>query len=262
MKFFILTDLEGVAGTDSFSQTRTMDSGPSGRGPSMKQLAKEVNACAAGIRQVYPDAVIDVLDGHGGGKGLWPEDLDNCGYLDLKNGARPHHHLEDYAAMLFVGQHAMAGTIDAPLNHTYSSREVMYYRLNDVYIGEFGSRALVAGIQGVPTIFLAGDDKAALEAKMFIPQIETVVTKFGTGLESAIHLDLDEACRLIHEGAERAVRRMSEIPPYTRFQPPYVLEARYYEPFADTFWERRPDHQKVDERTYRVETADLFKLPF
>lgn len=262
MKFFILTDLEGVAGTDSFSQTRTMDSGPEGRGPSMKQLAREVNACAEGIRQVFPDAQIDVLDGHGGGKGLFPDDLERCGYLDLKNGARPHHHLEGYAALLFVGQHAMAGTVDAPLNHTYSSREVMYYRLNDVYIGEFGSRALVAGIQGVPTIFLAGDDKAALEAKMFIPEIETAVTKYGTGLESAIHLDLDEACRIIREGAARAVGRISEIPPYTRLKPPYRFEARYYEPFDEGFWQRRPDYIKVDERTYQVETEELLKLPF
>lgn len=260
MKFFILTDLEGVAGTDSFSQTRTRDM--TMKTPSMKQLAREVNACVEGIHDVYPEAIVDVLDGHGS-LGIFPEDLVNCNYYNMKNkeNPRPHHHLEGYAAMLFVGQHAMAGTIDAPLNHTYSSRDVLYYRLNGVFIGEFGSRALVAGVQGVPTIFLSGDDKAAMEAKMFIPQIETVITKLGKGVESAEHLDQAESCRLIREGAARAVQRIDEIPPYQGIKPPYQFEARYYEPLGERFTQRN-DITFVDERTYRIETDDIFKLPF
>lgn len=259
-KFFIITDLEGVAGTDSFSQTRTTDLKM--KTPSMKQLAREVNACVEGIHAVYPNAIVDVLDGHGS-LGIFPEDLVNCHYYNMKNkeNPRPHHHLEGYSAVLFVGQHAMAGTVDAPLNHTYSSMEIVYYRLNGVFIGEFGSRALIAGVQGVPTIFLAGDDKAVLEAQMFIPEIETVVTKFGKGLEKAVHLDLAESCSLIREGTVRAVRRIHEIPPYRGINPPYQFEARYYEPLSEK-WSNRTGVTLVDERTYRIETDDIFKLPF
>lgn len=259
IKFYILTDLEGVSGTDSFTQTRTNDSGPEGKGPSMKQLAREVNACAEGIRAVYPDAVIDVWDGHGSG-GIFPEDLVGC---DYQRDYRPHcGQLEGYAAMLFVGQHAMAGTIDAPLCHTYSSRDILYYRLNGVFIGEFGARALLAGVQGVPTIFLSGDDKAALEAQMFVPEIETAVTKFGKGFESAVHIDADESCRIIRAGAERAVRRMHEIAPFTRITAPYTFEARYYRPFWKEGVKEQGARIYVDDYTYRIETDDIFKLPF
>ncbi|MDF2723496.1 MAG: peptidase D-aminopeptidase [Paenibacillus sp.] len=259
IKFYILTDLEGVAGTDRFTQTRTSDSGADGKGPSMKQLGREVNACVEGIKAVYPDAVIDVWDGHGS-YGLFPEDLVGCNY---QRDYRPHTgQLHDYAAMLFVGQHAMAGTINAPLCHTYSSREVMYYRLNGVYIGEFGARAFLAGVQSVPTIFLSGDDKAALEAKMFVPEIETVVTKQGTGFESAIHLDQDESCRLIRQGAERAVRRMQEIAPFTGFTAPYTFEARHYNKYWTETRKPNPKREYVDDYTYRIVSDDIFAMPF
>lgn len=258
MKFLILTDLEGVAGTDSFSQTRTDDTETQGKGPSMKQLARETNACAAGIRAVYPDAEVDVIDGHGSG-GLFPEDLQGCQCLprDSVFKVLRSEAAQAYSAMLFVGQHAMAGTIDAPLCHTFSSKTVLYYRLNGVFIGEFGVSALLVGRYGVPTIFLSGDDKAAMEAKMFIPQIETVMTKYGTGIESAEHKDADAVCREIAVGAERAVRRMKKIPPYTRFQPPYELERRYYEPFPEAFRKNHPQGEFIDERTYRCVADDL-----
>src|SRR5438270_148544 len=143
MKWFILTDLEGVAGAESWTQTYA--DGP-GRPAMMKQLAKEVNAAVEGILEVDPGARIDVWDGHGPG-GLNKEDLDpRATYL---RGGNPGNDLDtSCAAQLFVGQHAMAGTFHAPLAHTYSSRTIAYYRLNGVFIGEFGARAIVAGNAG------------------------------------------------------------------------------------------------------------------
>jgi D-amino peptidase len=255
MKFFILTDLEGVAGIDSFTQTRTRDLAQ--KGPAMRQLARETNACIEGIRSVHSDAQIDVWDGHGSG-GLHAEELIGGNYL---RGGRPYNEIRGYDALLFVGQHAMAGTIAAPLCHTYSSLHVAYYRLNGVFIGEFGGRATVAGAQGVPTIYLSGDDKAAMEARMFVPQIQTAVVKWGRGLEAAEHMDPDEACRVVRDSAAAAVQRRQEIPPFTFFQPPYVLEMRYYEP-ADQSKRQGPGVTWVDERTVRIETDTLADLPF
>jgi D-amino peptidase len=252
-----MTDLEGAAGVDSFKQTRTID--PAEKGSGMKQLAREVNACVEGIKQVDAEAEVDVIDGHGTG-GLFPDDLAGSNYLLYKDF---QHDWSRYTALLYVGQHAMAGTIDAPLCHTYSSLSVQYYRLNDVYIGEFAAFANYAGLNGVPTIFLAGDDKAALEAQMFVPQIETAVTKFGKGLEAAEHLSSDEACRSIREGAKRAVQRLAEIPPFNRFQAPFIFEARNYEPFdRDALLARKPNANIIDDRTYRLETSDYRQLPF
>lgn len=257
MKYLIMTDLEGVAGVDSFRQTRTDDLKE--KGEAMKQLAREVNACVQGIKEADAAAEADVIDGHGSG-GLLPEALIDCRYIRYAD-----FHLDslpEYAALLFVGQHAMEGTFNAPLRHTYSSRTVQYYRLNGVNIGEFAGFSNWAGLNGVPVIFLAGDDKAALEAQMFVPQIETAVTKYGKGLESADHLSSSDACRLIREKAALAVRRLTEIPAFDAFQPPYIFEARFYEPEHLTAMQDDPSVHIVDERTYRIETDDYTALPF
>lgn len=163
--------------------------------------------------------------------------------------------------MLFVGQHAMAGTFHAPLNHTYSSQTIAYYKLNGVFIGEFGARALIAGLQGVPTIFLSGDDKAALEAQMFVPEIETAVVKWGLGREAARHRSDAEACRLIREGAAKAVARIAEIPPFTAIEGPYELEIGFLQPTPPESI-GVPDAEWINDRTVRLRCEDITAIPF
>ncbi len=255
----ILTDLEGVAGTNRFTQTRTEDCGPDGKGPSMRQLAQEVNACIAGIRDHASDAVIDVLDGHGSG-GLFPEAIVGARLLPRET---PFRAVSGYGALFFVGQHAMAGTIAAPLCHTFSSTNVDYFKLNGVFIGEFGVRALQAGLlEQSPTVFLSGDDKAVAEARMFVPEIETVTTKYGTGLESARHREPGQVCAEIRAKAARAAARRAEIPPFTLLQPPFRFEAQHRKPLPREFLEGLPKARSHDAFRYVIETDDLRDLPF
>lgn len=263
-RYFIMTDIEGVTGVQSFENTRTNDVAL--KGWVMKQLALETNACIAGILEADPQAEIDVFDGHGTG-GLFAEDLINGRYVREAHYVRDH--IGQYRAMLFVGQHAMAGTIHAPLCHTFSSVSIQHYRINGVNIGEFAAIAGAAGVHDVPTIFLAGDDKAAMEAQMFVPNIETVVTKLGLGMELAEHIASDIVCKLIQQGAAKAVRRIDEIGPLRVFEAPFEFEARYFEPQnpKEGHWKERTERNEIelewlDSRTYRLITADYAKLPF
>lgn len=255
MNYLIITDVEGVAGVDSFRKTRGHEA--EYIEPPKKQLALEVNACIEGIRQSDQQAVVDVWDGHGSGA-LYPDDLAGGRYL---REGRPYWQLDGYGAVMFVGQHAMAGMFHAPLNHTYSSLQVEYYKLNGCFIGEFGLRAYIAGMQGVPVIFLSGDDKAALEAKWFIPEIVTAAVKWGKGTETALHLSSECACGVIREAAALAVRKREGIPPFTGFKPPYTLEIRYIHPQADYGQERYGvSTEWVDSRTVRLHTDCLDPL--
>lgn len=221
-KFFILTDIEGVACVSSWSQTRE----PSNVNKifAMDLLAREVNAAVQGILDVEPRAVIHVLDGHGY-LGINANLLHPRAELLLGRFPNPKAGLdESFDAMLFVGQHAMAGTPDAPLCHTYSSREVKSYHLNDEEIGEFGCRTLLAASLGVPTIFLSGDDKAAAEAEAFQPGIVTVTTKIGGGVEWARHLAPVTARQRIRVGVQKAVRRLRRKGfALVKRKPPYEL---------------------------------------
>jgi D-amino peptidase len=257
MYWFILTDLEGVAGVERWDQT--YEDGPY-RPQSMTLLAGEVNAAVAGICDADPGARIDVWDGHGPG-GLRASELDPRARY-LREGSPANDLDATCAGLLFVGQHAMAGTYQAPLCHTYSSRSIAYYRLNGVFVGEFGARALVAGAAGVPTIYLAGDDKAALEARMWVPEIITAVTKRGRGINRADHLSHEESCVLIRRTAAEAVRSTGSIPPIT-MPPPYELEVRYLQPqeWARKRWHEGVTAEVLDSRTVLLRAEDLRLLP-
>ncbi|WP_114578714.1 M55 family metallopeptidase [Saliphagus sp. LR7] len=259
-QYFIVTDIEGVAGIDSFETTRTTDEAT--KAPAMDQLAREVAAAVEGIRSVHPDATVDVWDGHGTG-GLRAADVTEATYLA---DGKPYFDIEGYDGVLFVGQHAMAGTIGAPLCHTYSSRDVAHYRLNDVLIGEFGARALVAGRQGVPTIYLSGDNKAALEARMFVPKIVTTAVKSGEGRQAATHLDRREACEAIRADVASAVECSMEPDPFNTLAPPYTLEIRFRDSIPDEAIDDRWGDDdvtvtRVDDRTVHIESDAIDDLP-
>ena len=176
MKAYIMTDLEGVAGVQRWAQTR--EPGPL-KEQAMRLLTAEVNAAVDGVLDVAPDADIVVWDGHGNG-GLDVEQLHPAARLIPRGPISPPYYLDEgFDALYFVGQHAMAGTPDAPLSHTYSSRSIDYYKLNGVAMGEFGCRAALAGTLGIPTVFLSGDDKAVAEAQALIPALHGASVKQG-----------------------------------------------------------------------------------
>lgn len=226
MKYRITTDLEGVAGVDRWSQALSQYEPFSI--VSKRQLTREVNAAVAGILDVDPQAVIHVVDGHGAG-GINSEDMDKRAvYIGHGSTARTDP-WPTYDAYMYVGQHAMSGTPNAVLCHTGCSKNVVYKRLNGVYVGEFGSAVARAGYWGVPTIFFAGDDKGAVEAQTLIPGIFTVATKWGEGWQKARHLSSEEACRQIRQVIAQACLHRHRIRPL-RFDPPYSYEIRTNSP--------------------------------
>jgi D-amino peptidase len=258
VKFYIMTDLEGPAGVNRWAQTREGETPE--KAAAMRLLTAEVNAAVDGIRDADPDAQIVVWDGHGAGGGLVFDGLhpDVTVILHGKGMGAPHHLDATFDALLFVGQHAMAGTLDAPLCHTYSSRTISHYKLNGKLVGEIGCVAAMAGSMNVPVIFLSGDDKACAEASDLIPRIVTVATKQGLGVELALHLSAERARREIRAGAERGVRSLPDIVPVVT-RPPYELEIRVLEGCGiGTYLER--GMERIDARTVLKRSPDVIGL--
>jgi D-amino peptidase len=256
MKIYILTDLEGPAMVSRFSQTR--EEGPQ-KQTAMKLLTWEVNAAVDGILDVDPLAEVVVWDGHGSG-GIDVMEFHPEAKLIARGPIRAPYYLDrTYDALFFVGQHAMAGTPDAPLSHTYSSQSIEYYKLNGMFIGEFGCRAAMAGEFDVPTVFISGDDKAVAEAKQLVPDIYGVVTKQGLGQELALHLSTQESRRLIRKVAAEACRNINRIKP-VKIDPPYEQEIRVLEGKSIEGYLRQ-GAIKIDERTVvkrSIKIRDLF----
>jgi D-amino peptidase len=226
----------------------------------MRLLTAEVNAAVDGIRAADPEANVTVWDGHGAGGGIVFEALhpEVTVVMHGKGMGAPHHLDASFDALLFVGQHAMAGTPDAPLCHTYSSRTVSHYKLNGALVGEIACVSAMAGAMGVPVIFLSGDDKACAEARALIPQIVTAETKKGLGVELALHLSADRARREIRAGAERAVRALPSIAAVV-MTPPYELEIRVLEGCGIGGYLER-GMERTDARTVVKRGRDLIEL--
>jgi D-amino peptidase len=256
MKIYVITDLEGVAGVQRWEQTR--EGGPQYE-QAIRLLTGEVNAAVDGILDAAPDATVVVWDGHGSG-GLDVERLHaKARFIPRGPIVAPYFLDEGFDAQFFVGQHAMAGTAGAPLSHTYSSRTIEYYKLNGIYVGEFGCRAALAGSLGIPSVFISGDDKAVAEARDLVPGIFGAAVKEGRSVEMAIHLSPESARQLIRETAAQAVQHVGDIAPFV-LDPPYEQEIRVLRNVDTAYYARRPGAKRVDERTFVLRSDSLSDL--
>jgi D-amino peptidase len=255
---YVMTDLEGVAGVVTFG----VQTGPDGRyyEQARKLLTGEVNAAVEGMVE---EGVEDILIGdmHGPGAVSF-EDLHPKAKLlhgrPLGQSSVIDEALEDYEACMILGQHAMAGTPTGNLNHTQSSATVDYYKLNGRPIGEIAQFALYEGSFGRPVIFLSGDEAACREAEELIPGIITVAVKKGVGRNSAISLSAAEARSRIREGVRRAVREHRESPILPlQWDPPFVLEKRYFHTDSADAAASRPDVERVDSQTVRLRSPNI-----
>lgn len=238
MRVLIMTDMEGVAGVMNSGDYL----GPTGR---LYDVGRELATleCNAAIEGALAAGATDVVvvDGHGAGA-MDPRRLHPAARL-LAGRPKPRAFGCDasFAAAFVVGQHAMSNADGGHLSHT-NSWNVDEWRVNGCAIGELGKEMLLFAACGVPTVLVTGDEACAAEARALVPEIETVAVKAGirrgsaAGLsadenerfnQAAIHLHPEKARELIRIGAERAVRRRREIPPFT-LEPPYeyVRETR------------------------------------
>jgi D-amino peptidase len=256
MRIFCITDLEGVAGVQQWAQTR--EHGPQNE-QAIRLLTAEVNAAIDGILDADPQVEVIVWDGHGSG-GIDVEQLHSQARFIPRGPIVPPYFLDEgFDALFFIGQHAMAGTADAPLSHTYSSRTVEYYKLNGIPMGEFGCRAALAGSLGIPTVFVSGDDKTIAEARTLVPGIWGATVKWGRGIEMAIHLSPHQSRHLIRQTAAEATRHVQDIPPFV-LQPPYEQEIRLLRNVDVGSYRNRPGTEQIDERTFVLRSSRLSDL--
>lgn len=261
MKALMMTDLEGVAGVVTFEQ----DSYATGKynEDAKRLLTAEVNAAVDGLLAAGATEIL-VLDMHGSG-GIWFPDLHPAAKLMHGRPLAPQHVRDavykTYDLSVMIGQHAMAGVADGNLAHTQSSRAIDCYTLNGKPIGEIGQWALYCGALGLPMIFLSGDHAACAEVEDLIPGITTAAVKQGLSRNSAISLSKEASRELIRERIELAVGRHREEPiaPLV-WEPPYVLEKRFFHTDTADRAAEQPGVERVDSQTVRLRSDTLLNL--
>jgi D-amino peptidase len=117
---------------------------------------------------------------------------------------------ESFDGVFLVGYHGSISGRPSTLSHTYNPEVFAAARVDGELVGESGINALVAEHFGVPIAFVSGDSVTWEETEKFALDAEHVVTKDSITRFSARNLHPAESCRLIREGAERAVRRLAD----------------------------------------------------
>jgi D-amino peptidase len=221
VKVFISVDMEGLAGV--VANTDVSATGPD-YGHFRAIMAAETNAAIEGAARAGATEFV-VRDSHGGKTNLLPGDVSPRAQLIRGASSDPKNMMEGidatFAAAIFIGYHAKAGTPNAVLAHT-SNGNVVDFSINGVSLPEAGYNALVAGLYDVPVVFVAGDRAFVDQARGLLGPVEAVVTKTAIG-NGAIHgLSPVTAQQQITEGVDRAVRARGKFKPY-KLTPPYTM---------------------------------------
>lgn len=217
-KVFISVDMEGLAGVVSSADVSSSANGDYQYFRTI--MAGETNAAIAGAFKAGASEVL-VRDSHGGKQNLLPDALDPRAKLmrGVSTGGKNMMEGIDstFDAVVFIGYHARAGTPDAVLAHT-STGNVVDFSINGVSLPEGGYNALVAGLYGVPVVFVAGDKAVVEQLRSLLGPIDALAVKEVRN-GASLGLSPEEARNGIARGVETAVRNRARARPYKLVAP-------------------------------------------
>ena len=278
MKIAIMTDVEGVAGVINaedwiYPTSKYYDE-------AKRLLTEEVNATIRGLFDAGATETV-VIDAHGPG-------AINLSLLDKRalysRGWRATYNFGldmGFDAVIWVGQHARAGTIGSHLTHT-GTFYVLEQRINGMPVGEYAENAIMAGFYGVPAIFASGERALKEEIMEITPWVHTVEVKYGITRDNgancdaeqyarhnlgAVHVHPEVARERIYEGARAAltdfINNPEKFKPYCP-EPPYVFEIwlRERKEYPAQYIVRRHENDilkmfNAKDETYEKGTYDL-----
>jgi len=253
-KVFIITDMEGVDGIfDSDLQCMPYKS-PRWE-ESHKLLTEEVNAAVEGLLAGGATEVV-VWDGHDSSQTLSVLDIHPKARLLTGVPISPTLELDSsYSAVVFIGQHAMAGTEKGILSHSYSSLGIQNIWVNGKPTGEIGGRVMLAGYFGIPVIMLSGDAAACQEIHDLVPQAECAAVKSGVSRTAGYMLAHPAACALIRDKAQRAMERLGEFKPF-KIAGPCEVKVEFTTRGEEKFLPRE-GVERLNERTWVFRGKDI-----
>lgn len=179
MKIFISSDIEGVTGVTSWSET---EYGGEGYEAACRRMTEETAAaCRAALDMGFE---VVVKDAHGSALNIDIEGLPQgtqlirgwrCSVEGMMGGLD-----ESFDGAIYIGYHAGAGTGGSPLAHTVE-RDFLSIKVDGRIASEFTLNSIYADSLGVPSLLISGDECTCTSAAEEYPGIRSVVTKTCTG---------------------------------------------------------------------------------
>lgn len=226
LKVFVSVDMEGIWGVVHSDQTSADSRDYS---YARKWMAEDVNAVVEGLLEAGATEVV-VNDSHGSMRNILPQDFHPKASL-ISGSPKPLSMMQgidgSFAACIFVGYHAKAGTASSVLDHTISGSAMKSIKINGLELPELGINGAIAGYFKVPVIMLSGDAETCRQAKTILgSEVVTADVKEGLGRFAARLLPADEARRRLKEGAKQALLKRDKIAPFM-LNPPLNFELEF-----------------------------------
>lgn len=254
MKIFISADMEGIAGVVDSSQTSSANRDYAvGR----RLMLAEVNAAIQGAFEAGA-AEVYVADSHGSMTNLLPDEIDRRAVL-ITGSPRPYGMMQglddSFTAVIFIGYHAQASTVDGVIDHTYNG-QFKRVTLNGKEVGEYGLNGALAGHYGVPVAFISGDRAVCEQARAFLPGVDTLVVKDAIGPTAARTIHPLDAREKIAAGVKAALsKRIARQP--VQLRKPVTIEIELANSAQADSAMMVPGMKRLNGRTVSYEAPDM-----
>jgi D-amino peptidase len=106
---------------------------------------------------------------------------------------------------MFIGYHSSAGRAGNPMAHTVSGNHV-YIKVNGIIASEFLLYSYACALEGVPTVFLSGDEMLCEDFKDLHPNLITCAVKDGMGAMTR-NYSPEDTLKWIKEKSEKSLKQ-------------------------------------------------------
>lgn len=257
MRVYISMDAEGISGIYRLAQVMP---GHVEYDYARKLMAGDVNAAVAGACDAGAETVF-VCDAHNGCDNLHITDLDERAVL-CSGTDRPLTMAEGcdlgYDAALLIGYHTRKGS-KGVISHSYAYGSMVEMRINGKIASEYELVGYRIGCEGVPVVFLSGDDIITADACETVPGLHTVATKrcISNGAAACLHPNV--TARMIREEVKKALLNLeAECIQPMRLEGPITIDVRYTAEAQAWKAMQAPNTQRLDETTVRY-AADTYQ---
>ena len=226
-QYLVAVDLEGIHGVVG-TPYEGLVFGSQEYEKAVENAIDEVNAVVKGLFEGGANLVA-VWDNHGGGGNLDFSKIESRVIKITPSPMKKYERLlfaKNFAfdGILYVGYHSKEGSLNGVLAHSYYSKAVQYYKVNGIAVGELDIDSWAAAEYGIPPLFCASDAVGVQQAMAINENMQTVVTKYGTGRNTATLCDKQEVLTEMYQKAFHCVG-MPVTPKKLNF--PAELEIRY-----------------------------------
>ena len=257
MKIYISADIEGV--TEITHWDEAIRDHPAYR-EFQERMTEEVIAACEGA-QLAGATEIWVKDAHGSGRNVLAERLPHPTRLIRGWSGHPYGMVQEldqsFDFLVFVGYHSVAASGGHPLSHTYSG---VFNRveLNGSPLSEFRINNYTGRLEGVPTVFISGDESLCSEAMALEPDIVAIATHKGMG-HSTVGLHPSESRSRIQDGVKQAIigGRDREV---LRLPDRFTLKVRYRTHVGAYRASFYPGLELISDDTVQLETDEWFEV--